>query len=68
MPVHVFGNPCDVNAIHNIAKKYKLKVSGDAAHAIGPMIDNKSLLEFGDISATSLHATKLLNTGRAEDA
>ena len=50
-------------AIHNIAKKYKLKVIYDAAHAIGSTIDNKSLLEFGDISATSLHATKLLNTG-----
>jgi dTDP-4-amino-4,6-dideoxygalactose transaminase len=62
MPVHVFGNPCDVDAIGTIAKKYKLKVIYDAAHAIGSMYKGKSLLSFGDISATSLHATKLLNT------
>jgi len=62
MPVHVFGNPCDVEAIESIAKKYKLKVIYDAAHAIGSVYKGKSLLEYGDISATSLHATKLLNT------
>jgi dTDP-4-amino-4,6-dideoxygalactose transaminase len=62
MPVHVFGNPCDVEAIENIAKKHKLKVIYDAAHAIGSEFNGKSLLEYGDISATSLHATKLLNT------
>ncbi len=62
MPVHVFGNPCDVNAIERIAKKYNLKVIYDAAHAIGSTYNGKSLLEYGDISATSLHATKLLNT------
>lgn len=62
MPVHVFGNPCDVEAIEAIAKKHNLKVIYDAAHAIGSTYKNKSLLEFGDISATSLHATKLLNT------
>ncbi len=63
MPVHVFGNPCDVEAIERIAKKNNLKVIYDAAHAVGSTYKNKSLLEFGDISATSLHATKLLNTG-----
>jgi dTDP-4-amino-4,6-dideoxygalactose transaminase len=63
MPVHVFGNPCDVEAIDVIAKKHGLKVIYDAAHAIGSTYKGKSLLEFGDISATSLHATKLLNTG-----
>jgi len=63
MPVHVFGNPCDVEAIDAIAKKYNLKVIYDAAHAIGSTFNGKSVLEYGDISATSLHATKLLNTG-----
>jgi dTDP-4-amino-4,6-dideoxygalactose transaminase len=62
MPVHVFGNPCDVFAIEKIAEMHNLKVIYDAAHAIGSTIKNKSVLEFGDISATSLHATKLLNT------
>ncbi len=62
MPVHVFGNPCDVEAIEAIAKKHGLKVIYDGAHAIGSTINGKSLLEFGDITATSLHATKLLNT------
>jgi dTDP-4-amino-4,6-dideoxygalactose transaminase len=62
MPVHVFGNPCNVDAIEKIAKKYNLKIIYDAAHAIGSTINGKSLLEFGDISATSLHATKIFNT------
>ena len=62
IPVHVFGNPCDVNAIDKIAKKYNLKVIYDAAHAVGSTYNGKSLLEYGDISATSFHATKLLNT------
>lgn len=62
MPVHVFGNPCDVDAIKAIADKHNLKVIYDAAHAIGSAYKGKSLLEYGDISATSLHATKLLNT------
>jgi dTDP-4-amino-4,6-dideoxygalactose transaminase len=63
MPVHVFGNPCDVEAIKAIADKHNLKVIYDAAHAIGSTYKGKSLLEYGDISATSLHATKLLNSG-----
>lgn len=62
MPVHVFGNPCDVDAINAIAKKHNLKVIYDGAHAIGSIFNGKSLLEYGDITATSLHATKLLNT------
>lgn len=62
MPVHVFGNPCDVEAIDEIAKKHNLKVIYDGAHAIGSTFNGKSLLEYGDITATSLHATKLLNT------
>lgn len=63
MPIHVFGNPCNIEAIKRISKKYNLKVIYDAAHAIGSSYDNKSLLDYGDISASSLHATKLLNTG-----
>jgi len=62
MPVHVFGTPCDIAAIKIIADKYNLKVIYDAAHAIGSTYNDKSLLEYGDISATSLHGTKLLNT------
>lgn len=62
MPVHVFGNPCDVEAIEKIAKKHNIKVIYDAAHAIGSTYKQKSLLEYGDISATSLHGTKLFNT------
>jgi dTDP-4-amino-4,6-dideoxygalactose transaminase len=62
MPVHVFGNPCDVDAIEGIAKKYGLKVIYDAAHAVGSTLRGQSILRYGDISITSLHATKLLNT------
>jgi hypothetical protein len=62
MPVHVFGNPCEVEEIERIAKKHNLKVIYDAAHAVGSYWKGESLLNFGDISATSLHATKLLNT------
>ncbi|RZK37036.1 MAG: DegT/DnrJ/EryC1/StrS family aminotransferase [Pedobacter sp.] len=63
MPVHVFGAACDVEEIDRIAKKHNLKVIYDAAHAVGTFKNGESLLNFGDISATSLHATKLLNTG-----
>ena len=62
MPVHVFGNPCDVGAIADFANAHGLKVVYDAAHAIGSTLDGRSLLSYGDIAATSLHATKLLNT------
>lgn len=63
MPVHVFGTPCDVVEIEKIAKKHNLKVIYDGAHAIGSRFEDKSVLTFGDITASSLHATKLLNTG-----
>tara|TARA_A100000164_G_scaffold69679_1_gene58111 strand:+ start:2817 stop:3926 length:1110 start_codon:yes stop_codon:yes gene_type:complete len=63
MPVHVFGNPCEINEIQELANKYNLKVIYDAAHAVGSKYKNKSILNYGDISATSFHATKLLNTG-----
>lgn len=63
MPVHVFGTACEVEKIEALAKKHNLKVIYDAAHAVGSVYKGKSLLEYGDISATSLHATKLFNTG-----
>ncbi|CAL66998.1 DegT/DnrJ/EryC1/StrS family aminotransferase [Christiangramia forsetii] len=63
MPVHVFGTACNVEKIEKIAKKHNLKVIYDAAHAIGSSYKGNSLLQYGDISATSLHATKLYNTG-----
>lgn len=62
MPVHVFGNPCDILGIQTIADRCGLKVIYDAAHAVGSSYCNQSVLNYGDISATSLHATKLLNT------
>lgn len=62
MPVHVFGNPCNVEQIEAIAQKHDLKVIYDGAHAIGTTVKGRSVLEWGDISATSLHGTKLLNT------
>lgn len=63
MPVHVFGVACNIEKIEQVAKKHNLKVIYDAAHAIGSSYKEKSLLSYGDISATSLHATKLFNTG-----
>ena len=62
MPVHVFGNPCDVEGIQAIAEHFGLKVIYDAAHAVGVDYKGQSLLNYGDISATSFHATKMLNT------
>ncbi len=62
MPVHVFGNPCDITNIERIAKKHGLKVIYDGAHAVGSTYMNSSLLNYGDITTTSLHATKLINT------
>lgn len=62
MPVHVFGNACDIEAIDTIAKKHNLKVIYDAAHAVGVKYNGKSIMQYGDISCTSFHATKMLNT------
>lgn len=62
LPVHVFGNPCDVERIDAIAAKHGLKVIYDAAHAVGVKINGRSIFTYGDVSATSFHATKLLNT------
>src|SRR5574344_539107 len=59
---HVFGNPCDVEAIEQIAKKYNLKVVYDAAHAFGVNYKDKSIANYGDITTLSFHATKLFHT------
>ena len=62
MPVHVFGNPCDVEKIQKIADKYKLKVLYDAAHTFGVKVNDKPIASFGDISMFSFHATKIYHT------
>ncbi len=62
LATHVYGNPCDVEAIDKIAKKYNLKVIYDGAHAFGVKIKGRSIFEFGDISSCSLHATKLYHS------
>lgn len=59
---HCFGNPCDVEAIDKIAKKYNLKVIYDAAHCFGTKYKGESIFKWGDISTTSFHATKLFHT------
>ena len=62
MPVHVFGNCCDIETIDTIAKKHNLKVIYDACHSVGVNYKGKSVFQYGDISVTSFHATKMLNT------
>lgn len=75
LPVHVYGKPCDVDAIQDIADKYGLKVIYDAAHAFGVKVDSRqsktlskgendyvSVLNAGDLSTLSFHATKVFNT------
>jgi len=62
LAVHVYGYPCDVEAIDVIAKKHNLKVIYDAAHAFGVKYKGKSLLNYGDISTCSFHATKIFHT------
>ncbi len=62
MPVHCYGKPCDTKAIQEIADKYGLKVIYDAAHAFGVEVNGKSILNEGDISTLSFHATKVYNT------
>lgn len=62
MPVHVYGCPCDVETIDAIAKKHHLKVIYDAAHAFGVKYQGRSVLEWGDVSTLSFHATKVYNT------
>lgn len=62
MPVHVYGKPCDTKRIKEIADKYGLKVIYDAAHAFGVEVDGESVLNAGDLSTLSFHATKVYNT------
>jgi dTDP-4-amino-4,6-dideoxygalactose transaminase len=63
LATHVFGNPCAIEAIEAIAKKHKLKVIYDAAHAFGVKYNGKTIFEYGDVSTCSFHATKLFHTG-----
>lgn len=62
MPVHVYGNPCQVDEIQAIADKYNLKVIYDAAHAFGVKKERESILNYGDLSVLSFHATKVYST------
>lgn len=62
IPVHVYGNVCDIEAIERIAKKHNLKVIYDAAHAFDVSVDGQGIGTFGDMSMFSFHATKVFNT------
>lgn len=62
LATHVFGNPCKIDEIQRIADKYGLKVIYDAAHCFGTKYKGRSVFEYGDISTTSFHATKLFHT------
>jgi dTDP-4-amino-4,6-dideoxygalactose transaminase len=62
IPVHVYGNICNINEIENLAKKYNLKVIYDAAHAFGVTVNGESVANFGDASMFSFHATKVFHT------
>ena len=62
MPVHVFGNACNVEAIDRIARKHDIKVVYDASHAFGVDYNGESLLRWGDAATLSFHATKLFHT------
>ena len=62
LATHVFGNPCDIDAIQKIAVKHNLKVIYDAAHCFGTHYKGKSVYNYGDVSTASFHATKLFHT------
>lgn len=62
LPVHVYGNPCNVEKIKEIADNYGLKVIYDACHAFGVKLNNNSILNYGDLSILSFHATKVFTT------
>jgi dTDP-4-amino-4,6-dideoxygalactose transaminase len=62
LPVHVYGNPCNIEKIKNIADTYGLKVIYDAAHTFGVTVNGEPVLNFGDLSVMSFHATKVYNT------
>lgn len=63
LATHVFGNPCNIDAIESLAKKHNIKVIYDAAHCFGVTYKGKSIFEYGDVSTCSFHATKLFHTG-----
>ena len=62
LAVHVYGNPCDVEALANIAEKYGVKLIYDGAHSFGVEYGGRSVFEYGDVSTLSFHATKVFNT------
>lgn len=62
LATHVYGNPCDIDAITEIARKHGLKVIYDAAHCFGTKYKGKSAFQYGDVSTASFHATKLFHT------
>ncbi|WP_433000366.1 DegT/DnrJ/EryC1/StrS family aminotransferase [Treponema socranskii] len=62
LPVHVYGNPCDIETIQSIADTYHIKVIYDAAHAFNVKKNEQSILTAGDFSVLSFHATKTYNT------
>ncbi len=62
MAVHVYGNPCNVEALQDIAERHNLKIIYDAAHAFGVTYKGKSIFEYGDASCVSFHATKAFHT------
>lgn len=63
LATHVYGHPCDIDAIEKIALKHNLKVIYDGAHAFGTNYKNESIFNFGDITTCSFHATKIFHTG-----
>ena len=63
LATHVFGNPCNIEAIEAIAKRHNLKVIYDAAHCFGVTYKGKSIFNYGDVSTCSFHATKIFHTG-----
>lgn len=62
LPVHVYGNACNIEDIENVSNRYGIKVLYDAAHTFGAKYKNKSICSFGDMSILSFHATKVFNT------
>lgn len=62
LPVHIFGNPCNLDGLNELAKKYKIKLIYDAAHCFGVKQNGVSICNYGDLSVLSFHATKVFNT------
>ena len=62
LPVHVYGNPCETKKIKDIVTKHNLQIIYDAAHAFGVKVNGGSIMNFGDLSVLSFHATKVFNT------